>query len=151
MHVDKDEDRLVSALRPEETWALVGVAPSATIVEMAVEKITPSEIVLERLVLSKVAPERAVETTMPAEVVVDRAVEVTADNDVWLDFAELEEVERAVFSERLLDTWAVWDTWADNSLEIVVDIELSVPRTVETEPVIVREAPSTPFRTFVVG
>jgi hypothetical protein len=55
--VDSDVDRLVNALRPEETCALVGVAASATIVEIAVEKITPSEVTLERLVLSSVAPE----------------------------------------------------------------------------------------------
>jgi hypothetical protein len=149
--VDSDVDRLVNALRPEETCALVGVAASATIVEIAVEKMTPSEVTLERLVLSSVAPERAVETTTPAEVVVERAVDVIADKDVWLDFAALEDVESAVFSERLLDTWVVCEVCADTSLEIVVDIELSVPRTVDTEPVIVRPDASAAFRTLVVG
>ena len=59
--VDSEEDRLVKALRPEETWALVGDAPSVTMVERALEKSTPSEVVPEKLVLFRVAPERTVE------------------------------------------------------------------------------------------
>jgi hypothetical protein len=102
--VDSEDDRLVKALRPEETWALVGEPASATIVEMAVEKITASEVVLERLVLSSVAPESAVETTTPAEVVVERAVDVIPLSDVWLDNAVLAEDDSCVLSERLLET-----------------------------------------------
>lgn len=56
-----------------------------------------------------------------------------------------------MFSEILLDTWAVCEVWAESRLETVVDSELSVPRTVDTEPVIVRAEASTAFRTFVVG
>lgn len=149
--VDSEDDRLVKALRPEDTWALVGTPASTTIVEIAVENNAAKEMVLDRLVLSSVAPERAVETTTPAEVVVESAADVIAESDVWLDLAVLDEVESAVLSERLPDTWVVCEAWADNSLEIVVDIELSVPSTVDTEPVIVRLEPSTPFRTFVVG
>lgn len=107
--VDSEVDRLVKALRPEETCALVGVAASATMVETAVDISTASEVTLERLVLSRVAPLKAVETTTPAEVVVERAVEQIADNDVWLDLVVLDEVESAVLSERLLETWAVCD------------------------------------------
>lgn len=149
--VDSDVLRLVKALRPDETCALVGDAPSATIVEIAVEKITPSEVVPERLVLSRIAPDRAVETTTPAEVVVESAVDVIADSEVWLDLAELDEVDRAVSSESALETWLACEVWADSSLETVVDSELLVPWKVETELAIVRPAPSTPFNTLVVG
>ncbi len=151
MAVDSELDRLVRALKPDETWALVGAAASATMVEIAVEKRTASEFVLEMLVLSRTAPESAVETTTPAEVVVDRAAEVMADSEVWLDLHELDAVESALFSERLLDTWAVCEVWADTSLEIVVDIEVSKPSVVDTEVAIVSPAPSTPLSTFVVG
>ena len=102
--VDREVDRLLKALAPEETCALVGDAPSATIVEMAVEKITAREVVPERLVLSSVAPLRAVETTTPAEVVVERAADVVPDSDVCVDLAVLELVEIAVFSDMPLET-----------------------------------------------
>ena len=102
--VESEPDRLVKALRPEETCALVGVAASATIVEIAVENSTPSEVTLERLVLSSVAPLKAVETTTPADVVVERAVDVMPDSEVWLDSAELVDVEIAVFSDRPVET-----------------------------------------------
>jgi hypothetical protein len=94
----------VKALRPEETCALVGVAASATIVEIAVENSTAKRGHVGKAGAFQGGPERAVETTTPAEVVVDRAVEVIADSDVWLDLAVLDEDESAVFSERLLDT-----------------------------------------------
>ncbi len=149
--VDSEVDRLVNALRPEETWALVGVAPSATQVEMAVENSTPSDVVLERLVLSRTAALMALELTTPADVVVDSAAEVIADSEVWLDLAELSEVDKAVSSESAVETWVVCTAWMDSSLDMVVDIELSVPSTVETEPVIVRAEPSTAFRILVVG
>lgn len=118
---------------------------------MAVEKITPSEVVPERLVLSRVAPDRAVETTTPAEVVVESAAEVIADREVWVDFAELDDVETAVFSEVPEDTCVVCEVCAESRLETVEESELSVPRTVDTDPVIVRPAGSTPSMTFVCG
>lgn len=107
--VDSDVERLVKALRPEETWALVGVAASATMVEMAVESSTASEVVLERLVLSSVAPESAVDATTPAEVVLDRAVEVMLDSEVWDDSAVLEDVEIAVAMDCPPEICAVWE------------------------------------------
>lgn len=149
--VDSEVDRLVKALRPDETWALVGEAPSATIVEIAVEKMTPSEVVPERLVLSRVAPERAVETTTPAEVVVDSAAEVIPERDVWLDNAVLDELDSAVLSDRLVETCVACEVCAEISLEMVEDTELSVPRTVETDPVNVRFAGSAAFITLVCG
>ena len=149
--VDSEVDRLVRALKPEDTWRLVGTAASATMVEIAVENSTPSEIVLDRLVLSRTAPESAVDTTTPAEVVLEMAVEVIAESEVWVDLAVLDEVEIAVFSERPVETWTVCEFWADSSLDNVVDIELSVPRTVDTELVNVRLLPSTPLSTLVVG
>ena len=75
-------DRLEKALRPDDTCALVGLAPSATIVEMAVEKTTPNEVVDDRATLSEVLPERAVELTTPADVVVLSAADAIADKDV---------------------------------------------------------------------
>lgn len=149
--VDSEVERLVKALRPEETWALVGDAPSATIVEMAVEKRTASEVVPERLVLSRVAPERAVETTTPAEVVVDSAAEVIPDREVWVDLAVLDEVEIAVLRDVPEDTCVVCEVCAERRLETVDERELSVPSTVDTEGVIVRPPGSDPFRTFVWG
>jgi hypothetical protein len=73
-------------------------------VEMAVENSTPSEMTLLRLVLSSVAPESAVETTTPADVVLDSADEAIADRDVCVDLQALDDVDSAVFSERLLET-----------------------------------------------
>ena len=63
----------------------------------------------------------------------------------------LDELESAVSSESPVETSVVSETWADSSLDMVVDIELSVPSTVETEPVIVKLAPSTPLSTLVGG
>lgn len=104
VQVDSEVDSEVKALRPEETWALVGLAPSATMVEMAVEKITPNEVVDDKAVLSEVLPESAVELTTPADVVVLRAADVIADSDVWVDLAELSDDEMATSSDRALET-----------------------------------------------
>ena len=80
--VDSEVLRLVKALRPEDTWALVGEAASATMVESAVEKITPSDVVAEIPVDSEVVRDSAEELTSPAEVVVDNAAEAIADSEV---------------------------------------------------------------------
>lgn len=149
--VDSEPDRLVKALRPEEMCALVGDAPSATIVEMALEKMTASEVVPERLVLSSVAPDNADETLRPAEVVLDRAVEAVPDSEVWVDLAEEEDVDSAVASDVPAETWVVCEVWAESRLETVDDSELSVARTFETEPVIVRPPGSAGFKTLVWG
>lgn len=149
--VDSEVDRLEKALRPDDTCALVGLAPSATIVEMAVEKTTPSEVVDDRAVLSEVLPESAVELTTPAEVVVDRAADAIADSEVWVDLAELSALDNATSSDRALETWLAWLFCADSSLEIVDDSELLLPSTLEMELAIVRPEPSTPFSTLVCG
>jgi hypothetical protein len=149
--VESEVDRLLKALSPEDTWALVGVAASATIVDSAVEKSTASEVVPERLVLSRVAPDRAVDTTTPAEVVVDRAVDVIPERDVWLDKALLEADESAVFSDRLLETCVACEVCAEISLEIVEETVVLLARTVDTDEVFVSPTPSTTFRTLVSG
>lgn len=120
-------------------------------VEIAVEKITPSEIVPERLVLSRMAPESAVETTTPADVVVESADEATVAVEVWVDLAVLDDDEIAVLSESPVETWVVCEFSADSALDSVVDIELLVPRVVDTELVRVRLLPSTALSTLVVG
>lgn len=150
--VDSEPERLVSALRPEETCALVGVAASATIVEMAVENSVASEMVFERLVLSRVAPESAVDTTTPAEVVVESAVEVIPDSEVWVDLAVLVDDDMTVLSETPEDTCVVCEVWVEMRLETVVESELFEPSTVETEVAVsVRLPGSTPFITLVGG
>lgn len=151
VQVDSEVDSEVKALRPDDTWALVGDAPAATMVEIAVEKITPSDVVDDRAVLREVLPESAVELTTPAEVVVDSAAEVTADSDVWLDLAELSELDSAVSSDSAEETRVVSETCADSSLEIVFDIATSRLSVFDTEVAIVRPAPSTPLSTLVVG
>jgi hypothetical protein len=148
--VESEPDRLVKALRPPETCALVGDAPSATMVEIAVENRTAVEVVAERLVLSSVAPLSAVETTTPAEVVVESAVDVIPESDVWVDLAVLAEDDMVVLSDTPDETCVVCEVWADRRLETVVDSELLALRTDEIEPVTVAGV-STASRTFVGG
>lgn len=149
--VDSDVDSEVKALKPDDTWALVGLAPSATIVEMAVEKSTPSDVADDRPVLSEVAPESAVELTRPAEVVVESAADVMPDSDVWADRAELDEDDSAVFIDWTDETSVVCEVWADSSLEMVDDSEASRPSTVETFVVFVSPIGSTLSSSFVSG
>ena len=56
-----------------------------------------------------------------------------------------------VASEAPVDTCVVWLAWTDSSEEIVVDIEVCVDWTAETEGVIVRLAGSEAFSTLVAG
>ena len=147
--VESDEDKLVKAERPDETWALVGLAPSAVMVEMAVENSTAREVVPDRLVLSRVAPLSAVETTTPAEVVADSAVEVMPLSEVWLDFAVLVAVESDWSCERLVcGDSDVKLLSADDS---VVETEFWDDVTLETEAVIVRPPGSVLCNAWVCG
>jgi len=122
--VESELDRLVRALRPEETCALVGDAASATMVEMAVENSTAREVVLERLVLSSVAPESAVDTTTPADVVVESAADVMPEREVWVDLAVLDDVDRAVSSETALETCVVCEFSMLTAAEIVEESDV---------------------------
>jgi hypothetical protein len=111
---------------------------------MAVENRTAVDVVPERTVLSLVAPERAVETTRPAEVADDKAVDVAVPREVWVESAVLEEVDSAVFNDRLFETCVVCDVWADRRLEVVLDTDASEVTTVEMPLVLVRPAGSAP-------
>ena len=149
--VDRLDERLVNALRPEETWALVGDAPSATMVEIAVEKSTPSEVVPEKLVLFRVAPERTVEAADDTEVAEDSAELVTPDKEVCVDFAVLEEDEKVVSLDRALEAWLVCELPVVTIVEITVDKETAAELAAEIEPVGDSAPGSVAFRTFVTG
>lgn len=149
--VDRELDRLVKALRPEETCALVGEAPSTTMVEIAVEKRTASEVVPEKLVLFRVAPLRTVDPTDDTEVAADSAWLVTPDKDAWLDSAVLVEDEKVVSLESAVDACDVWELPAMTTVESTVDSETSAEEAAETDPVGDSAPGSVAFRTFVTG
>lgn len=149
--VDRLVDRLVKALRPEDTCALVGEAPSATIVEIAVEKRVASDTVPEKLVLFRVAPLRAVDAGADTDVAAESAWLATPDRDVCVESAVLTDVERTLSLESAEDASVVWEVAPTATVESVVESEVSAEAAVDTDPVGEVAPGSTAFRTLVVG
>ena len=149
--VDSDVLRLVKALRPEETCALVGEAASATMLEIAVEKRTASDVVPLRLVLSSVAAESADDTIEDTDVGELSAPEVMADRLVCVDSATETDVEREVSAEAPEETFVVRTPSLTNTVDRVVETDVRPEFVFDTEAVIVRFPGSAAFSTLAVG
>ena len=149
--VDRDVLRLVTALRPEETCALVGDAPSRTLMEIAVEKRTASDVVPLRLVLSSVAAESADDTIEDTDVGELSAPEVMADRLVCVDSATETDVEREISAEPPEETFVVRTPSLTNTVDRVVETDVRPEFVFDTEAVIVRFPGSAAFSTLAVG
>lgn len=146
-----DVDSEVKALRPEETWALVGEAASATMVEIAVEKRTASEVVCDSTTLPEVAPDKAVELTVEVEVPAEISVETAPEREVCDDKVVLTDDERAVAADKAADVVAETEVSPDRVCETTETRDVSAEAAVETETVVVMPFGSTACSAVITG